>query len=254
MDRLDEPNDNRSQAGCPANGWREESMAGAPWRLRGFLKSLSLPAMSEFESLATPFWCIGETVLITEQEVPKTVLFLLEGRVRFSLNSIGGRRLALGIAEPGDILGLAAAVAGSPSEITAEAQYPCRVAAFSRRSFLDFLLRHPAASQNVAWQSGMEFKRACEQLRILGLQSTAQAKLARLLLEWCVEGQRTERGTRICCALTHGEIGEYIGVARETVSRTMAYFKDHALVEQHGSTLVISNLRTLQIYAGGADS
>ena len=101
-----------------------------------------------------------------------------------------------------------------------------------------------------ARQLSLEHRRSCEQLRILGLTSTAPAKLARLLVEWCADGHHTERGIRIHCPLTHGEIGEYIGASRETVSRTLADFKSRELAEQHGSTLVVLNLRALEIYAG----
>jgi CRP-like cAMP-binding protein len=54
---------------------------------------------------------------------------------------------------------------------------------------------------------------------------------------------------RIKCPLTHAEIGECIGVSRETVSRTLGELKFRELVEQRGSTLVISNVRALEIYA-----
>jgi hypothetical protein len=50
--------------------------------------------------------------------------------------------------------------------------------------------------------------------------------------------------------LTHGEIGQYIGLGRETVSLFLADFKNRELVEQSGTTLVISSLRALEIYAG----
>ncbi|MGA7343446.1 MAG: Crp/Fnr family transcriptional regulator [Terracidiphilus sp.] len=225
----------------------------APWKEGKFLKCLSRPAIREFESLAAPLFCEGATVLFAEEELPGKVFFLFEGRVKLSFNSMEGRRLTLGIAEPGDILGLAAAISGCPYEITAEAQVPCRIMALSRQCFLDFVLRHPVAGQNVALHLSLEYKRACEQLRILGLTLTAPEKLARLLLEWCGEGQRTKRGARIHCSLTHGEIGEYIGVARETVSRTMTDLRNRDLVEQRGSTLVISSLRALEIYAGRLD-
>jgi CRP/FNR family transcriptional regulator len=137
--------------------------------------------------------------------------------------------------------------------VTAEAQFPSKIAPLPRHTFLDFLSRYPVVNQNVARQLSFEYKRACDQLRILGLALTAQEKLARLLLEWCAEGQKTERGARIHCSLTHGEIGEYIGVARETVSRTLSDLRNRELVEQHGSTMLVSSLRGLAIYAGSVD-
>ncbi len=242
------------QIAAPTNSKAKWTDAGILWRAGEFCHDLSPLAISEFESLATLFRCEGGTVLLTEGERPDRVLFLLEGRAKLSMNSVEGRRLTLGVAEPGDVLGLAGVVSGSSYEITAEAQCPCRIRSLPRQSFLDFLLRYPIASQNVGRQLSIEYTRACEQLRLVGLTLTASTKLARLLVDWCADGRKTEDSIRIRCSLTHGEIGEYIGVARETVSRTLTDFKNRELVEQHGTTLFISSLRALEIYAGQVDS
>jgi len=184
--------------------------ASAPWRRGEFYKSLSSEAMSQVESAGTPFCCPENAVLFAEEQQPCFVLFLLEGRVKLSMNSIGGRRLILGLSRPGDILGLTFAISGLPYEMTAEAQYPCRLRSVPRQIFLDFILRNSVASQNVARELSLEYKETYAQLRLLGLASTAPEKLARLLIDWCSSGQQTEHGIRIQCALTHGEIGEHI--------------------------------------------
>ena len=58
---------------------------------------------------------------------------------------------------------------------------------------------------------------------------------------------------RIHCSHTHEEIGEYIGVSRETITRNLTDFRNLDLVEQHGSTFFVPNLRALEIYAGQID-
>jgi len=234
----------------PETKWND---ARAEWRAGEFFKCLSVNAMIEFESLAVPFSCERNAVLFAEEQEPYSILFVLEGKVKLAMNSIEGKRLTLGIAGPGEILGLAAAVSGCPYETTAVAQFPCRIGSLSRQSFLDFLLRHPVAWENSARLLSVDYKRGCEQLRLLGLTWKASAKLARLLLRWCADGQRTEYGARIHCPLTHEEIGEYIDVSRETVTRALADFKNRELVEQHGSTFIIFNLRALEVYAGEVD-
>jgi CRP/FNR family transcriptional regulator, cyclic AMP receptor protein len=216
----------------------------------GFFRDLPARARSDFELLATHFHCPGSTVLISEAQRPSRILFLLEGEVSISLNSSDGKRLLLGVACAGDTLGLNSVVSGVSSEIQAEAVYACRIASLQRQDFLDFLSRHPIASQNVARELSLYYRRACERLRILGLTSTATAKLAHLLLEWCRGGQETESGVQIRWALTHQEIGEYIGAARETVTRTLADFKSHDLVRLRGSTLVVTSRVALAAHAG----
>jgi CRP/FNR family transcriptional regulator len=207
-------------------------------------------AMSEFESLAAVYCCAGTTVLFAEEQEPCNLLFLLEGRVKLTINSSLGKRLTLGIAVPGDVLGLAAILTGCPYEITAVAQFPCRILALSRKSFLDLLFRNPTIGQNSARMLSVEYKRGCDQLRNLGFALTASMKLAMLLLQWCAEGQRAELGVRIHCPLTHEEIGEYVGLSRETVTRSFTEFKNLDLVEKHGSVFFIPSLRALEIYAG----
>ena len=49
------------------------------------------------------------------------------------------------------------------------------------------------------------------------------------------------RQLRARLALTHEEIAEIIGVARETVARLFASFRRERLIEVHYSTLMIAN-------------
>ena len=245
--------DNFTKTPMPLRPRREWNDASAEWRAGDFFKDLPPKAMSEFESHAAPFCCEATAVVFTEEQEACSVLFLLEGRVKLTMNSSEGKRLTLGIARPGDMLGLAAVITGSSQQVTAVAHFPCRITSLPRAIFLDFLLRYPVAYHNSAHLLCVECKRSSEQLRILGLTLTASIKLARLLLLWSAEGQRTELGARIHCSLTHEEIGECIGVSRETVTRNFADLKHNELVEQHGSTLSIPSLRALEVYAGKAE-
>jgi CRP/FNR family transcriptional regulator, cyclic AMP receptor protein len=151
---------------------------------------------------------------------------------------------------PGEILGLTSAISGLPYEMTAEAQFPCTISSVPRQSFLDFLARAPFASQSVTRQLTVDYKRTLEQLRTIGLAASAPAKLAKLLLDWCVESSRTQRGSQIQCSFTHGEIGEQIGASRETISRCMSDFKRRGLVAQRGTVLLVPDCTALAVYAG----
>jgi len=216
-----------------------DSDARSHWESGEFFRDLSIQAIREFESIAATRHYPASAVLIREEQEPSNVMFLLEGRVKLSINSIDGRRL---------IVGIASAISGCPHVITAEAQFPCMIAWLQREAFLDFLMHCPMAGQNVMRELSLDYNRTAQQLRILGLIVTARAKLARLYLGWGKEGEQTKRGVRIHCSLTHGEIGEHIGVSRETITRTMKDFKSQGLVEQHGSILIIKNLEALEAY------
>jgi len=214
-----------------------------------FLSKLSPAALDDFASLELPIRYDEGTVLFSEQESPIGVYLILEGEVKLSMNSSEGKRLIVRIARAGEVLGLTSALTGSPSEMTAETLYSSRLMPVGRREFMNFLMRHPDAYQVVTQELSRELNKACEQLRTVGLSSSAPEKLARLLLDWSQNGQTTESGTRFRFCLTHEEIGEFIGASRETVTRTLSTFKLRRLVALNGSTLTIPNRRALENYA-----
>lgn len=231
----------------PGSGWGHLSGAA---RTDLFTDRLSPQERLRFESLRTSSDYLPNTTLFVEQQAPDHVLFLLAGQVKLSLNSSAGKRVILGVACPGETLGLASALSGSRYDMTAETVAPCTIASIARGEFLGFLKCHPSAYLNVARELSLECARACEQVRRLGLTVTASEKLVRFLLEQCSAAQQTRSGTRLFCSLTHGEIGECIGVARETVTRLFSDFRARELLESRGSTLIISDRKALQAYAG----
>jgi CRP/FNR family transcriptional regulator len=188
-------------------------------------------------------------VLFEEKQKPSSFLLLLEGQVKLSMNSMDGKRLILRIAQPGELLGLTSVLSGTEYEMTAETLYPCKIAVVRRDDFLSFLGRHPVAYAGIAREMGRDYNRACEQLRTVGLASTAPVKLARLIMELCSTAQQTESGARVRLTLTHGEIGECIGASRETVTRTLSDFKHRRLLDFRGSTLMVHNRMALASYA-----
>jgi len=221
-----------------------------PYGAGEFFKGLSAQAIDEFESLAVYFCCPAATVLIKGDQDPFSVMFVLDGAVGLRMASYAGKRFILGIAGPGEILGLTSAISGIPAGIEAEARCLCSIALLKREDFLDFLLRYPIASRNVMRELSQQHAQACERLRIVGLTSSAPAKLAQLLLEWCTRGRQTRTGTQIRFLLTHEEVGECIGSSRETVTRALNDFRHRNLVELNGSILTVPSRSALEIYAG----
>jgi len=220
-------------------------------RLAGeFFNKLTPDALKEITAMAVAVNYPAGKVIFSERDTNSSIYIVLEGEVKLSMNSSDGRRLILRIARKGEILGLSSTLSGKASEITAETLYPAKLAPISRRDFSNFLMRHPEVYQTVTEELSREYTLACEQLRTVGLSNSAPEKLARLLLEWSQNGKTTEAGTHFRFPLTHGEIGEFIGASRETVTRTLSIFKSRHLVDFHGSMLTISNKSALESYAG----
>jgi CRP/FNR family transcriptional regulator len=214
-----------------------------------FFDKLPATAQQDLLSLAHTSSFPSGIVLFGEKDPVSGVYMVVEGEIKLSMNSPEGKRLIMHIARKGEILGLPSALSGRPYEMTAETLYPAKVATVLRPDFLRFLTRYPEAYPIVTEELSRNYAMACDQLRTVGLSASAHEKLARLLLEWSENGQTTERGTRCRFPLTHGEIGEFIGASRETVTRTLSVFKSRHLIAFNGSMLMIPSRAALEHYA-----
>lgn len=216
-----------------------------------FFNLLSPAALADLETLIFPSTYPAHSVLFAETQPATGIVIVLEGEVRLSINSHEGRRLSFRIAKAGEVLGISSTVSGKEYEMTAETLYPAKIAHVTRQAFLQFLNRHPETYQTVAREMIRTFNVACEQLRMVGLSTSAPERLARLLLGWSESSENAAPGGSVRCrlSLTHEEIGEFIGASRETVTRTLSVFKHRRLVSQHGCTITIPNRTALESYA-----
>jgi CRP/FNR family transcriptional regulator, cyclic AMP receptor protein len=185
-------------------------------------------------------------VLFVEGQDPRGVFILCNGRVKLSASASDGKVLILRIAEAGEIVGVPGSISGKPYELTAEALEPIQANFIPRREFIAFLQQNGEAALRVAEILCNIYHAQHQEIRYLGLSSSAPQKLARFLLD-ITEASAKENGpTRATLTLTHEEIAERIGSSRETVTRLFASFKKKDLVEVHGSTLIIKNRLGLQ--------
>jgi CRP/FNR family transcriptional regulator len=144
---------------------------------------------------------------------------------------------------------LNATISGAAHETTAETGQTCQLNFVKRDDFLKFLTEHGDACLHAAIDLSHECQQAYHHLRSFVMTSAPQ-RIARLILDWSLEdsGVATAHGMKV--ALTHDEIGQIIGMSRETVTRTLANFRMQRIAELHGSTLVIQNMAAVQRLAG----
>jgi len=215
-----------------------------------FLCHLSHEAAKEFESIHLSSSYPSGSILFFEGEAARGVFLVCSGKVKLSVSSRGGKTLILQIARPGEILGLSASMSGISYEVSAETLYPSQIAFVRREDFVRFVNRFPEVYQAVIRQLNSQYAHACEQLRTVGLSTTANEKLARLFLHWSSEEKQTSDGAHIKMPLTHEQLAECVGATRETVTRTLSDFKNRHLVMLNGTTVMIPNRAALQAISG----
>ena len=185
-------------------------------------------------------------LIFVEGQVPRGVYILCQGQAKLMATNRDGKTFIMKIAQPGEILGLHAVVTGGPYELTVETLQPSQLAFIGRADFLRFIKEHGDACLHVARQLSNDCQAAYGVIRSIGLSHSVSEKLARLLLQWAVDGRVSEGVIRFKLALTHEEVAQLIGTSRETVTRTLGELKKRKVLELNGSTLVIRNKAALE--------
>lgn len=221
------------------------------WEADTCLGALSKEAWRELESAMFLQDYDAGDILFLEQELLTRVFIVLSGEVRLSMQDLGGRRLTIQIAKHGAVLGMDSVLYGSFSEWSADTFYPSRIGTIGREQFYRFAERHPEVYRIASKEIIGTLQSACTTLRILGLSSCVRKRLASQLLAWGERGNRTGDQIDFRMALTHAQIAECIGAARESVTRGLIAFKQRGLVEIHGSMLRIPSTTALRRYAEG---
>ncbi len=184
-------------------------------------------------------------MLFIEGQQPRGVFVLCAGKAKLSTSSAEGRTVITKISEPGDVLGLSAAISNRPYEVTAEMIEPGQANFITRDALLHFLREHGVVALRVAEELSRNYYTAYEAIRTLGLTNSPSERFAKLLLGWSNAAGNGDP-LQVKLTLTHEEIAEIIGTTRETVSRLLSQFKRKQLVQFKGANLIIRNKAALE--------
>jgi CRP/FNR family transcriptional regulator, cyclic AMP receptor protein len=227
-----------------------ESCLSCPHREDRLFCNLPPPAVQRLAAITSAAAYPKGATLFVEGQAPRGVFVLCSGRVKLSTSSADGKTLILRISEPGEVLGLPAAVTGKPYDLTADVIEPAQANFIARQDFLLFLREHGEAALRVAQQLGETYHSAVAEMRTIALSHSAGEKLARFLLDLCADHGDGKGEIRLALTLTHEEIAQMIGTSRETVTRLFTDFKKKGLLQVKGSTLIIKNKAGLEGVVG----
>lgn len=174
--------------------------------------------------------------LLEEGQMPEGIFVLLHGSLKLFVSLKGGKTLILRVVQSGEVLGLSATMSSKPAEYTAETLSPTQFLYVPRKDFLALLELHPEICVSVVEVLSHQLREAVNMIHYSSGSQPAVEKLADLLELWIAEGgEITDRGIELKLPLTQEEIGQTIGVSRETVSRLLAEFEEQGVLELEGS-------------------
>jgi len=160
-----------------------------------------------------------------------------------------GRRQILEFALPGSVFGLPGSGVMTHS---LEALTPCTFSVFARDSLCDLFQQLPIlALRFVELLAGAE-ARAFERLTNVGRRS-ARERVANLLVELLVRARQlspTSRTPRMTLPLMQPHIADALGLASETVCRTLAAMRKDGIVVLRAQKLEVQDIDRLAAEAG----
>lgn len=226
--------------------------AGCDVRLQTFCRVLADAELARFRCEATTRRLEPRQPLFHEGDPADVVYNLTRGSMKLYKLLPDGRRQVTGFLFPGDFLGLCV---DSEHALTAEALEDCEMCRFPRVRFDQFVENHPEIERELLRMAAHELSTAREQMLLLG-RKTATERLASFLLALHRRSRRQDRSANsFRLAMSRTDIADYLGLTKETVSRSFTWLKTSRLIRlMPGGSVCILDPHTLARIAIGLDA
>ncbi len=186
----------------------------------------------------------GEAIF-KQNEAPRTLLLVLNGRLKVIHVTPDGSRVVVRLLGPGDLAGHVSAFCDKPYPATATAVTDSITLAWSRRTFFDLMSRHPALSLAVIRNMGKFLEEADARLRE-AVTERVERRIAHAILRLVRQaGRRVEGGIEISFPITRHDIALMAGANLYTVSRTLSAWEQRGIVDGGRQHLVLRDSHAL---------
>ena len=175
-------------------------------------------------------------IIVCEGDHSDSVFEVVEGVVKLYKLTPDGRRQVTGFVYPGQLFGLSLHGA---CIYTAEAITPVAVVLYPRAKLDRLAARVPGLAQRLLSLATRELIAAQEQMLLLG-RKTAVEKIASFLVAQAADAvARGGDGNSLYLPMTRADIGDYLGLTTETVSRVFKPLKEHGIVSLRQQKYVV---------------
>lgn len=161
-----------------------------------------------------------------------------------------GRAQVTGFYLPGELLGIDA-INSDKHPCSAEALEPSEVCEIPFPLLEELATKIPGLQHQLLRIMSREIVRDEEMLMLLG-RMTAEERLASCLMSF---SRRLERlggaPEEFKLSMSRQDLGDYLGLALETVSRLLSRFHDEGLISVHGRQISLRDMNRLRVMATG---
>ena len=206
--------------------------------------SLSDYVIQDVNEALVPTPQAAGTVLYSQNDKPLGVYLLFTGKAKLTAVVATGKTALLRISQPGELLGLNAAMAQRPHMAAARIMEDSQVGLLRREELVNLMERHPQLALAVAQRLASDCAEALTEMLFLRVTTTTLQRLAMLILRW--SGANSARRHEIPILYTQAEIGQIIGASRETVTRLMKQLERKGCISVSHSQLKIIDQHSMK--------
>lgn len=205
-----------------AEARREEPCSGCASRRFGLCQPLDAQALDEISNDSDRLVLPAKAALFREGDVARHAFSVLEGTVKLFRLLPDGRQQIIGFRFRGDLIGYTAGETYPFDAETLTAGQFCRI----ERARLDRLLRRYPLMERRALDLCLGELAATQDHLVTVARRSAEARVAGFLIGLAEEHRRRglDRGD-LPMPMTRADIGDFLGLTLETVSRSFTAFK-----------------------------
>lgn len=184
-------------------------------------------------------------VIIDYLDTSDEVFFVLQGVVRVSIYSRGGKAVTFSVLSAGEMFGEYAAIDCAPRSASIEATSACLVASMTGKAFRELLASEPTVALTLlrhAVKKVRSLTTRVYEFSALAVANRIQAEVLRL----ANLGDRRDNVSRIDPSPTHADIASRTSTHREAVTRELNRLTRVGLIERQARTLVVKDIARLQ--------
>ncbi|MCJ7827534.1 Crp/Fnr family transcriptional regulator [Patescibacteria group bacterium] len=188
-----------------------------------------------------------KALIIRAEEEPQGVYYLKSGFVRMYVISEDGKEITVNFFKPGSFFSMIWALTGKTNYYFFEAMTPVETYRTSRKELVAFLDSNSKVERDLLIRilKGLD----CILIRMeYLLVSDAYKKIAVVLGMLAVRyGEENKQGHFVVSVpMTHQEVANLVGMARETASIQLKKMKDRGLIDYAHKTLTVKDLDRLR--------
>lgn len=168
-----------------------------------------------------------------------SIIIMNRGSAKAVKYTAEGREQILHVFMEGDFFGEKYLLTDETADYSVEALKPVKVCMLMKDTFKQLLHKHPDIAIKIIEELGKRMGQLESTIKSIGVRNV-DTRIGELILEYAKEyGRKVPDGTIIPLPLSREGIANYLGIARETLSRKLGSLEDDGIIKSVGNKNIL---------------